>query len=185
MIPTRTYIPKSRRALGEAPDCGPYQNQPGLPRISSPGTISPDSPLPGDNRSRFHQFNSIVAPVAGTSNAVITQYTVPDGHQSGVFGLLLQYVATTPPGGFIEGDATILFFSLRLNGLQFVRNYAVIPNTLGSFDGGPWPIPGRLKLFAADLLEILATVPGASPLATGGTNRLHGHLVGYETPIIG
>jgi hypothetical protein len=179
----RTPVARSRQMLGEVPACGPYYNQPGLPRVSQPGSISPDGTAPHDNRARFRQFNSIVAPAAGTSNAVITQYTVPDGHQSGVLGLMLQYVATVPPGGFIQGDATVLFFSLRLNGAQFIRNYQTIPNTLGSFDSGPWPIPGKIKLFAGDLLEILATVPGGSGLATGGTNRLHGHLVGFEEPI--
>ena len=179
---SRTPFARSRQVLGEVPACGPYYSQPGLPRVDTPGQIQPAG-TPQDNRARFHQFNSIVAPAAGSPITLITSYTVPDGHHSGVLGLLLQYVAAVPPGGFIQGDPTVMFFSLRLNGLQFVRNYQTIPNTLGSFDSGPWPIPGKIKLFSGDLLEILVTVPGGSGLATGGTNRFHGHLVGFEEPI--
>lgn len=177
-------IRRTRQMLGEAPACGPYYNQTGLPRISEPGSIAPDTSN-HDNRARFHVFNSISAPAAGAGATVITSYTVPDGHQSSVLGLLLYYIAATGTGNFVQGDATVLFFSLRLNSAQFVRNYQTIPNTLGSFDGGPWPIPGKLKLFAGDLLEILVTVPGGSGLVTGGSNRVHGHLVGFEEPIQG
>jgi hypothetical protein len=181
MSATRTYIPPRRQALGsigEPPACGPFYDQPTLPNNGvEAGAIGPPA-NPADSRQRFHRFNSIVCPAAGTSLALITSYTVPDGHRAFAVGLLLRYEGT----GFVEGDATLLFFSIRLNGASFVPDYASIPNTLGSLTAGPWPLPGRLKLFAADLVEILVTVPGGSTIATGGTNRVHGHLTGYYEP---
>lgn len=180
MSSARTYVPRRRQMMGEIPNCGPYYNQPVLPR-NSPGTIPPASsnPVePVDPRERFHKFNSIVTPAVGTSNALITSYTVPLAHQAAVVGLLVHYEGV----GFVEGDATMLFFALRLNGAQFVSDYSSIPNTLGDLKAGPWPIPGRLKLFAGDLLEVLVSIPLASPIGVGGTNRCHGHLVGYYWP---
>jgi hypothetical protein len=182
----RRYIPPKRQILGEVPPCDPYYDQRSLPRSSTPGMLSIPAASGGggtsQTRERFHKFGSIIAPVAGTLNAPITSYTVPDGHQAAVVGLMLKYSPATPPGGFVEGDSTLLFFSLRLNGSQFVSDYDSIPNDLGDFLSGPWPLPGKLNLFAADLLEILVTVPVGSTIDVAGNNRFHGHLIGYYWP---
>lgn len=179
----RTYTPKRRQVLGsvgEIPNCEPYYDQPVLPR-NTPGSIPPASsnPVePQDTRQRFHRFGAVVTPAANTSFFQICEYDVPQAHQAAVVGLLVHYEGT----GFVEGDPTLLFFSLRLNGNQFVSDYDIIPNTLGSLPAGPWPIPGRLKIFAGDRLEILVSVPAGSTIATGGTTRCQGHLVGYYWP---
>lgn len=180
----RSYIRPGRQLapalghLGTPPDCGPFYEQPSLPSqgVAAGSIAGPANPT--DARQRFHRFASIVCPAAATSLALITSYTVPDGHRAFAVGLLVHYEGT----GFVEGDATLLFFSIRLNGASFVPDYASIPNTLGSLTSGPWPLPGRLKLFAADVVEILVTVPAGSTIATGGTNRVHGHLTGYYEP---
>jgi hypothetical protein len=164
----RTYIPPRRqvggpaatpgarvplRGLGTPPDCGPYYSQWGLP---------------------------ITTPAPGTSLALITgaSFTCPNGHQAKCVGLVVEYIGT----GFVQGDATLLFYSLRLNGAQFIRDYAKIPNTLGDLSAGPWPVPAAIKLSPNDLLEVLVTVPGGSTIGTGGTNRVHGHILGYYWP---
>lgn len=186
---SRTAVPRRRQMLGAAGapaarapinNCEPYLDQPVLPR-NSPGTIPPadSNPTePQDTRQRFHRFASIVCPAPANVFTQICEYDVPLGHQAAVVGLLVHYEGT----GFVEGDASLLFFALRLNGNQFVSDYNSIPNTLGSLPAGPWPIPGRLKIFAGDKLEILVQVPVGSTIATGGTNRVHGHLVGYYWP---
>jgi hypothetical protein len=163
--------------------CDVYQRQLVLPRVLGPGpaaagAVNPSAP---SNRERFHAFNSIVTPAAGTTNSLVVSFQVPSGHNCEVIGLLNFYSGT----GFIEGDATLLYFSLRLNGAGFVRDYAVIPNTLGSLSSGPWPVIGKLKLVAGDLLEYLVTVPVGSTIATGGTNRVHSHILGYYWPVTG
>lgn len=192
---TRTYIPPARqvggpgrpavrvplRGLGEPPNCGPYYSQWGLPITTpAPGTITPpDQTAPPDNKERWHSFNSIVAPAPGTLLAPITSFLCPNGHQAKCVGLVVEYIGT----GFVQGDAvTGLFFSIRLNGAQFVRDYSSIPNTLGDLSAGPWPIPAAIKLSPNDLLEVLVTVPGGSVIGTGGTNRMHGHILGYYWP---
>jgi hypothetical protein len=193
----RTYIPPRRqvggpaatpgarvplRGLGTPPDCGPYYSQWGLPITTpAPGTITPpDQTAPPDNKERWHSFGSIVAPAPGTSLALITgaSFTCPNGHQAKCVGLVVEYIGT----GFVQGDATLLFYSLRLNGAQFIRDYAKIPNTLGDLSAGPWPVPAAIKLSPNDLLEVLVTVPGGSTIGTGGTNRVHGHILGYYWP---
>jgi hypothetical protein len=176
----RRYIPPSQRGIGTPPDCAPYYDQQHLPLVK-PAIGMPPGPggPPPDQRQRFHVFDSIVAPAANTSNTLVVGYTVPDGHQAKVVGIHVGYVGT----GFVEGDEALLFFSVRLNGTSFVENYAVIPNTLGSLTSGPWPIPAAIKLFAKDLIEILISVPAGSAIGTGGTNRMHGHLLGYYWPI--
>jgi hypothetical protein len=184
MSASRTYIPPSRQVrrtpgIGEAPNCGPYYDQSVLPSTGAPpGTIAPPDQGPPDNKERWHSFNSIVAPAAGTSNALITSFLTPNGHQAKTVGLVVEYIGT----GFVQGDPTLLFFSLRLNGAQFVRDYQRIPNTLGDLSAGPWPIPAAIKLAPNDLLEVLVTVPGGSTIGTGGTNRVHGHILGYYWP---
>jgi len=176
----RTFVPPSERGMGVAPDCAPFYDQQHLPLVK-PAIGTPGGPggPPPDQRQRFHAFNSIVTPAANTSNQLIVGYTVPAGHQAKVVGLLLRYEGS----GFVEGDSSLLFFSVRLNGTSFVQDYAQIPNTLGSLTSGPWPIPGAIKLFSADLIEILVSVPLGSTVGTGGTNRVHGHLVGYYWPL--
>ena len=181
MSSTRTYIRPGRQALGhigEPPPCGPFYEQPSLPSHGVQAGSIGLPPNPQDSRQRFHRFGSIVCPAVATSLTLITSYTVPDGHRAFGVGLLLRYEGT----GFVEGDVALLFFSIRLNGASFVPDYASIPNTLGSLTSGPWPLPGRLKLFAADLVEILVTVPAGSTIATGAPNRVHGHLTGYYEP---
>ena len=183
MSETRRFVPASKRgvgSIGTPPDCAPYDDQQHLPLIKPPvGMPAPAGGPPPDQRQRFHFFNSIVTPAVGTLNQLIVAYTVPAGHQAKVVGLHVGYVGS----GFTEGDAAGLFFSVRLNGTSSVQNYDVIPNTLGSLTSGPWPIPAAIKLFAADLIEIIVTVPVGSTIAVGGTNRMHGHLVGYYWPI--
>ena len=178
----RAYIGPRDRALGtlgEAPDCAPYYSQRSLPKTgTSAGQIGGPPGPPPDNRERFHSFASIVAPAPNSSNVFITSFTCPQGHQAKVVGILVHYEGS----GFVEGDATMLFFSLRLNGAQFVRDYASIPNTLGSLPSGPWPVPAAIKLAPNDLLEVLVSVPAGSPIGTGGNNRMHGHLLGYYWP---
>jgi hypothetical protein len=180
----RTFVPPGRqlsrlRGIGEIPDCGPYADQMVLPSTqAAPGTISTGTNSTPDNKERWHSFNSIVAPAAGTLNALITSFTCPIGHQAKTVALLVEYIGT----GFTQGDATLLFFSLRLNGTQFIRDYQQIPNTLGDLSAGPWPIPAGIKLSPNDLLEVLVTVPIGSTIGTGGTNRMHGHILGYYWP---
>ena len=176
----RRYIPPSQRGMGAPPDCVPFYDQAHLPLVK-PAIGTPQGPggPPPDQRQRFHVFNSIVAPALGTSNALVVSYTVPEGHQAKVVGLHVGYVGT----GFVEGDAALLFFSIRLNGTSFVENYSSIPNTLGSLTSGPWPVPAAIKLYSKDLIEILISVPLASTIGVAGTNRMHGHLVGYYWPI--
>lgn len=178
---TRRYIPQSQRGgLGTPPDCAPFYDQQHLPLVKPTIGAPPVSGgPPPDQRQRFHAFDSIVCPAANTSNTLIVAYTVPEGHQAKVVGLHVGYVGS----GFVEGDEALLFFSIRLNGASFVQDYATIPNTLGSLTSGPWPVPAAIKLFAKDLIEILVTVPLGSTIGTGGTNRVHGHLVGYYWPI--
>lgn len=181
MVTRRAVIPTGRQVLGDLgtpPDCAPYYKQRGLPGSAPAGTIGATDVAPPDNRERFHSFNSIVAPAAGTTNAVITSFTCPIGHQAKVVGILVNYIG----GAWVEGDPTLIYFSLRLNGAQFVRDYSQIPNQLGDLAAGPWPVPGAIKLAPNDLLEVLVTVPGGSTIATGGTNRVHGHLLGWYWP---
>ncbi len=176
----RTYIPASARGMGAPPDCAPFYDQQHLPLVKPPiGTPQGPGGPPPDQRQRFHAFSSIVAPAANTSLSQIVSYTVPEGHQAKVVGLHVGYVGS----GFVEGDVALLFFSIRLNGASFVENYASIPNTLGSLTSGPWPVPAAIKLFAKDIIEILVSVPAGSTITTGGTARMHGHLVGYYWPI--
>jgi len=177
---SRTYIPPRLRGLAAPPNCDPYYKQPHLPLIAGTaiGTPATNPPLMSDLRERFHKFASIVTPAAGSTNTLITSYTVPAGSLARVVGLLFFYQGA----GFIEGDATLLYWSLRLNGAGYIRDYDVIPNTLGSLTSGPWPVPAGINLNAGDLLEVLVTVPGGSTITTGGTTRVHGHLLGYYWP---
>lgn len=177
---TRTVVPRRRQVLGSIPDCAPYYDQPVLPR-NAPGSIPPASSNPTepqDTRQRFHRFASIVCPAPAAVFTQICVYEVPLAHQAAVVGLHLNYIG----GAWVQGDPAQIFFALRLNGNQFVSDYDLIPNQLGSLPAGPWPIAGRLKIFAGDRLEVLVQVPVGSTLATGGTNRVHGHLIGYYWP---
>ena len=174
---SRSFVPPSARGVGVAPDCGEFYDQPHLPLLR-PGIGVPGGPPP-DQRQRFHAFNALQTPAAGTTNALVVSYTVPNGHEGRVVGLLVSYVGT----GFTEGIATLLYFSLRINGTTYVQQYDVIPNTLGSLTAGPWPIPAAIRLAANDTIEVLVTVPLASTITVGGTTRCHGHLVGFYRPI--
>jgi hypothetical protein len=167
------------RGLGTPPNCEPYYDQRSLPRRMQPGAIAPVAPLDVDNFERFHAFGSIVCPGATGVATLVTSVTIPTGNQGKVVGLICFYDGS----GNVEGRASDLFFSLRVNGSQFVRDYQTIPNTLGSLSSGPFPIPRAIKLFGGDLLELLVTVPIASPIATGAPNRMNGHLVGYYWPV--
>jgi len=177
---SRTFIPSSGpRGVGAAPDCEEFYDQRHLPLVR-PGIGVPQAGgPPPDQRQRFHAFNALQTPAANTLNSVIVSYTVPNGHEARVVGLLVNYVGT----GFTEGIATLLYFSLRLNGSTMVQQYDVIPNTLGSLTAGPWPIPAAIRLAANDLIEVLVSVPAGSTITTGGTTRCHGHLLGYYKPI--
>lgn len=180
MSNNRRYIPPRLQGMGAPPPCDTFYDQPHLPLRNNPaGVVGP--PMPGapmdDQRQRFHAFNSIATPAAGTTNQLIVSYTVPNGHDAKVVGLLVRYEGS----GFTEGVSTLLYFSIRLNGTTFVQNYDVIPNTLGSLTAGPWPIPSAIRLSPNDLIEVLVTVPGGSTIVTG-TTRCHGHLVGWYAP---
>ena len=178
-LTVRTLVrPPRRQLLGDLPNCAPYYDQLRMPTALQPGQLAPAPPQ--DLRQRFHAFNSIIAPVAGTSLALITSYVVPAAHLASIVGIMLQYIGTPAPPP--EGDATQYFFSVRLNSVQMVPFWSNIPNTLGNFDNGPWPVPGKLNLFASDLVEVLVTVPGGSTIATGSPNRFHAHLLGYYWP---
>lgn len=173
----RTYV---KPGMGVAPDCGEFYDQPHLPVVRGAIGVpaAPGGPPP-DQRQRFHAFNALTTPAAGTTNSLIVSYQIPVGHEGRVVGLLLRYEGS----GFTEGISTLLYFSVRLNGSSFVQQYDVIPNTLGSLTSGPWPIPACIKLAANDLIELLVTVPGGSTITTGGTTKCHGHLIGYYRPV--
>jgi len=156
-----------------------YTTQPHLPFRGPLGVAPGLPPTPKDERKRFHQFNSIVAPVAGSLLQTITVYTCPTGHEAKVVGLFCGYVGS----GFVEGDATLLYFSIRLNGASYIQDYAQIPYTLGSLTSGPWPVPAGIQLAPGDTLEFLVSVPGGSAIATGAPNRCHGHFVGTYRPV--
>lgn len=177
---SRTFIPPQSRGLGAPPGCDPYYEQRHLPLVAPGpvGTPGATGALSSDLRERFHSFASIVTPAANNLNQLIVGFTVPASSQAAIVGIACFYVGT----GFVEGDSTLLFFSLRLNGAGFIRDYQTIPNTLGGLANGPWPVPGKIKLNAGDLVEFLVSVPAGSTITTGGTTRCHAHMLGYYWP---
>jgi len=128
----------------------------------------------------IHNRGSIVCPDAGTTDTVITSYRVQPGYAAVLTYVLFEYRGATDP---IQGDATSLYYSLRLDGSLFLRDFAQITTQLGSLTHGPYPIPGAIPLRAGQTVEGLVTVPAASGVATGDPNRVFCHLLGWQWPV--
>jgi hypothetical protein len=139
--------------------------------------VEPEAPHPWQQVQPVHARAAIVCPAVGTSNTLVIAYTVPKGFSFVLQGIVCLYTGTTAP---VEGDSDSLLYRLRANSAFFVRDFGLIATTLGSLTNGPYPIPGGVKLDAGTLLELVVTVPAASGIATGGINRIHGHLIGIE-----
>ena len=127
----------------------------------------------------FHRRAAIVAPAADGSENVIVAYTVPKGFNAILTHLLVTYTGDTPP---LQGVVTDILYAMRIDGTSYAKDFGEIVTSLGSFDSGPYPIPGGLEVGGNVLVELTVIVPAGSPIAVGGTNRVHGHLLGWEWP---
>src|SRR3989304_3594854 len=155
-------------------NCGVLQDiQRGAERlIPVPGGASWRNP--SLNSQYIHRRAALVCPAAGTTDEPIVDYTCPAGFRSVITQLVLPYIGSNPP---VEGLATDLYYSLRLNSGDFVRDFAQGTTHLGPLDL-PYPVPDGIRLSAGNYLEALVTVPLTSGVATGGTNYVHAHLLG-------
>jgi hypothetical protein len=133
-----------------------------------------------------HRRGVLVVPAAAIAPAdptegIITSYTVPNGWLFLLTHILLQYMGATAAADF-EGLETELFYTLRVDGRQFPDDFGTINTSLGGLSQGPYPISGGIQFSGGNLVELVVNVPSGSMIATGGTNRVFGHLIGWARP---
>jgi hypothetical protein len=132
---------------------------------------------PTSGAQYVHKRGSLVMPAPNNALQLITQYKVPTGQLATLTHVVLMYSGS----GFIPGDATNLYFSLRLDSTYMLQDFEAVVTNLGSFEL-PFPIPGGVRLRAQQLVEALVTVPAGSPVSTGAGSYAHAFLIGYQWP---
>ena len=128
----------------------------------------------------IHERGSLAVPDADGLFHVIVSFTCQPGYAAAVSHLLVNF--TGPGAPPVEGDATSLFYALRVNSMYFPRNFGTINSSLGSLSHGPYPVPGAIRLKDGETLEGLGNVPIGSGVGTGAPNFVHCHLIGWQWP---
>ena len=145
----------------------------------APKASAHPSSVPTQNSDYVHRRGALVVPAPNNLNQLVVSYRVPEAFEAVLTHLVFLFTGTTGPD---PGDATQLYYSLRVNGSYMARDFAQVATSLGSLEI-PYPVPGGMLLSAGTLIEGLVSVPNASPISTGAGNYAHIHLLGWQWPI--
>ena len=128
------------------------------------------------------EANSIAAPTNNTLT-LVTTHSVPDGMIFCLRAVLLNADVGTM---WVPGSGSITF-SITINrpgagnaqGIV-LKDFGAVITPLGSFDAGPWPIPGTQMAEFEALSTIRIMVTTTNAITPGAPQYIHGILVGYE-----
>ena len=125
------------------------------------------------------KIGGIVTPAAGVLLSVVTSYQVPEGHDAVIVGVFHTYVGS----GFVQASPGSLLWYVRVDA-AVLPDFDAMSYDLGAIST-PWPVPSGIRLESGQLVEYLVSVPGGSPITTGGNNRNLAGLIGWEWPQLG
>jgi hypothetical protein len=129
-------------------------------------------------------LGSIEAPAIGTLTVVAT-HIVPAGM---IFCLKGVVLTASVGNAWVPGDGSIVFgIDVNRPGAGnaegiFLKDFGNIVVPLGSFQFGPWPIPGTEMQLFEETSTIRIKVTTGAAINPGAPNFIQGALVGYDYP---